>query len=406
MSKTDLSQAEAHFNKGLKYLKSTSGEYMAFIEFCQALELGRYDACYYIGKLHYDGYTSPDMSQNIPEAIGMWSLGAENGDEKCKEALQEHEWELIPEAENPQAIDYENGDSYEGDVDEEGLPNGRGIMKYAHGESISELGDVERYDGMFCHGVPEGIGRMEFHVNGNGSSEYYGEWKMGLPNGFGRWHLYSFTITETYEGEWKEGMFHGRGKYYEHWDKGTFPDQYYDGEWKEGLKDGQGILEDGKGDVFEGLWQGGNKEGRGKLTRADGTVVEGVWHNDGLDTSSIGKKLEIILEDSGFDYHHTTVCLLNPEKTGLVTFEDVTIVSGSRDNSHSDIITITEIEADGTLHCIIPSRFCQDGQPAGDEVIRPGETKKYSCEKEATATIYDEDYDYTIAQRITLRYQA
>ncbi|MBQ2499664.1 MAG: hypothetical protein II523_06600, partial [Bacteroidales bacterium] len=50
----------------------------------------------------------------------------------------------------------------------------------------------------------------------------------------------------------------------------------------------------------------------------------------------------------------------------------------------------------------VKSDFTPDNK-AFNDTIRRGETKKYEYSHDATATIYDDDYDYTIESRLEIK---
>ena len=122
-------------------------------------------------------------------------------------------------------IKYPNGDRYEGEVDEQGLPHGAGVMKYEKRQyenwAESQV-SYKKYSGQWSHGVKSGQGKMEYYKNGHGVIEYSGNWDNDLPNGKGKLTKHSDVTDMTYNGEWKDGLRHGFGKYSLSWDKGTF----------------------------------------------------------------------------------------------------------------------------------------------------------------------------------------
>ena len=96
---------------------------------------------------------------------------------------------------------------YEGDVDENGKPHGRGKGMFSSNNV---------YEGEWKNGLRHGKGTDE---SDNGSS-YDGQWKHDKRNGKG------ITITThtdgsvEYDGEFKGNMYHGEGTYY--FDNGVY----------------------------------------------------------------------------------------------------------------------------------------------------------------------------------------
>ena len=84
------------------------------------------------------------------------------------------------------------------------------------------------------------------------------------------------SLEGQYEGDCKKGKAHGSGKA-----EGT--DQYL-GEFKDGLPHGKGVYRWKNGDFYEGEWQNGKKSGDGGMAykrngKAD-SVVTGFWKNN------------------------------------------------------------------------------------------------------------------------------
>lgn len=75
-------------------------------------------------------------------------------------------------------------------------------------------------------------------------------------------------------------------------DPSNVPETYY-GEYKDGKKDGFGKLIASEG-VYEGEFKDGKKHGKGKMTYTDGGTYEGEWKDDlwngkGKQTSADGR---------------------------------------------------------------------------------------------------------------------
>ena len=123
----------------------------------------------------------------------------------------------------------EDGTRYEGECDENGLPDGRGIHMSQHGHL---------YEGYFSGGKSNGRGRVIY----SDGAYYDGEWKNDQKNGYG---IYNFGDDSTYEGYWYGDQMHGYGKY-------THPDFIYEGEFNMGSQEGHGIEALTDGHIFIG----------------------------------------------------------------------------------------------------------------------------------------------------------
>ena len=327
-------------------------------------------------------------------------------------------------------INYPNGDFYEGEVDEQGLHHGTGVMNYKKRqyENWAETqASYKRYSGQWNHGVKSGKGKMEYYMNGNGVMEYFGNWENDFPNGKGNLTKHSSVTNMTYSGEWKDGLRHGFGKYTLNWDKGTFPPEKYEGEWKDDkrcgkgkcfygrkeenvyegdwlndMRDGHGVWKYENGDVVECEWKQGSKNGKGTFTFADGGIIQAEWVDGNMQMDSVKKtdfSLPLLLlkvHKSGFDYNNSATCMMKA-KVGEYLMIGNELVEKDKQNliyPPEPIITINTVDAE-KVEYVVSSEFVEGKSPVSD-VIAAGEKKEYSYSIETTNTIYDEDYDYTI----------
>ena len=63
-------------------------------------------------------------------------------------------------------------------------------------------------------------------------------------------------------------------------------------------------------------------------------------------------------------------------------------------------IEITEVGPDRVSYKVKPEFI--PGSTEISDTVRRGENKKYTVSKDAVATIYDDDYDYTIESRLEI----
>ena len=87
---------------------------------------------------------------------------------------------------------------------------GRGISNNAtiNNATIIQINE-DVYGGETKDGIPNGKGILKYYHNGKAGGRYIGEFKDGKRDGEGRW-----VIDEcSYEGEWKLDEFHGKGKF-------------------------------------------------------------------------------------------------------------------------------------------------------------------------------------------------
>ena len=129
-------------------------------------------------------------------------------------------------------INYEGG-FYEGEVNEASVPHGRGVIRWNDNE---------------C--------------------SYDGEWKNGVPHGFGK---KLWDDGDRCEGILVDGVFCGEGKFF-------FADgDIYEGGFKDDTFNGHGKFTMTNGDIYEGDFVDGDFSGHGKMTYASGSVYDGAW---------------------------------------------------------------------------------------------------------------------------------
>ena len=91
----------------------------------------------------------------------------------------------------------ENKEIYEGEVDLDGMRDGRGTCIYS---------DNRMYEGMWRNGWEHGQGLLTGTHN---ETVYEGGFQDGRISGSGKYH---YKNGDTYEGQWKEGRRYGQGK--------------------------------------------------------------------------------------------------------------------------------------------------------------------------------------------------
>ncbi|OMJ71883.1 hypothetical protein SteCoe_29798 [Stentor coeruleus] len=193
-----------------------------------------------------------------------------------------------------------DGSYYQGEVDEFGIPCGKGSIFYedgsmyegawkagkfyGYGRMISQEGDV--FEGDFIEGQLTGKGK-KIYANGN---SYVGELVNSFPHGFGEEIMsdksaykgnfinglksgkgnYTWPEGSSYEGMFVEDKIEGFGKY-------IWPDKEYEGEWKDNIQHGQGCFKWNDGKKYAGGYVMGKKQGYGIFEWPDGKKYEGNW---------------------------------------------------------------------------------------------------------------------------------
>lgn len=137
---------------------------------------------------------------------------------------------------------------WEGPFSEDGLPHGKGVMKYPPapvGEDEEEK-PGDSYEGTFEHGKRHGKGTYTWGKTG---ATFVGTYKDGVKHGQGKM---TFPDKSTYEGGWVNEVIEGTGRYI--YSTGDI----YQGEFMAGKRHGQGSYHNKTvGCQFVGRWQEG-----------------------------------------------------------------------------------------------------------------------------------------------------
>lgn len=305
---------------------------------------------------------------------------------------------------NEVEIRFDNGDVYNGQVNQDGQPHGRGVMDY------NLNGYYATYEGMWENGERSGKGHYDKFSKGGGarhSYDYDGEWLHDLQHGKGvetisdECGVHLSTVREVYKGGFKEGKRHGHGVIVKDNFTGSFSDgkNRFEGEFQEGKTIGHGKWKYANGDTFEGEFADyGNKHGHGVYTYKNGLRFEGEWKLNDFQPESLvadpSLKTPMLLVNeahSGFDYNHSGRFIF-PAIKGYMSYASAASLGNSLGNDAG--LEILEVTADSVTFKV-NGPFRKDGKVA-EAVIHRGESLKFESIRNASARIYDEEYDYTI----------
>ena len=103
-------------------------------------------------------------------------------------------------------------------------------------------------------------------------STYVGEFKKGMPSGYG---TFTYSDGSVYVGDFEKGKEHGQGVF-NCWAHGS----KYVGQFKNGKKHGKGIYTYPDGAIYNGEWIEGKREGEGIMIFKDGKRLVGKFKND------------------------------------------------------------------------------------------------------------------------------
>ena len=114
-----------------------------------------------------------------------------------------------------------DGVTFEGNVDSECRPCGRGMWDTREGTFVGHFMDMD-----------------------------------GIIHGEG---FFSYVDGSNYKGEWVDGLRHGRGTMW-------FPDgSTYEGDWADGLRHGKGTMTDARSRIYVGAWKNDKMTAPGTL---------------------------------------------------------------------------------------------------------------------------------------------
>ena len=147
-------------------------------------------------------------------------------------------------------LSYADGSTYEGQVSAEGVPHGRGVMRFSDGTV---------YDGEWENDEREGRGDERYM-----GDVYSGGWHRDKKHGKG---IHRYANGDAFEGEFAEGKRAGHGKYV-YADGATFV-----GAYEADSRCGWGVERYASGAVFEGHFRDDLKEGCGALRHHDGPTT-------------------------------------------------------------------------------------------------------------------------------------
>lgn len=399
--------ARGYYLRGL--LNKYSAPYLAAIDFHTAFDNGDIEALSHLGKLAYDGYESPTGKRDINQALEYWEYGMNQGDEECARLYEEHKMEVIPE--NAEEKTFKEG-TYTGTLNADGLPHGNGHMDY---KLNGYWGD---YYGEWLNGKRCGKGKYK-QMNKAGAArhsyEYIGEWLDDKEHGQGvstkidEVGIHLSSITEKYTGEFRDGKPNGHGVLLKSSYDGEFSgaSDRFEGDFQCGGLCGPGICHYANGDVYEGEFLGNRKHGHGIYTYANGLKIEGKWNYNELDYGSFqcipaAKTPTCIISThhKGFDYSYGASFLVMTKKGNIKNEDAILLQQGYRFDPNEVLIKVLEITDDSVTY-EIDKLYFNDHENHVDTIHR-GEKKSYKSEKDARATIYDENYDYTIEHEMTI----
>lgn len=157
---------------------------------------------------------------------------------------------------------------YQGEVGDDGLSHGQGVMTWPRGHI--RINESFQYRGQFSRGKAHGHGQYR-HVCG---SIYEGHWVDGEAEGYGEHTDSTFC---TYHGQWSRNRQHGHGL--EKWPNGYS----YEGEYRHGKKHGAGLFSYAEAEFYQGEFANDVFDGYGSYYWQDGRCFTGNWIHGNMD---------------------------------------------------------------------------------------------------------------------------
>ena len=166
---------------------------------------------------------------------------------------------------------YKNGDKYEGSF-VQGLREGKGVLNFGDNNANNRLS----YEGEWLKDIISGNGTMKW----KDGSIYVGAFENNLKHGQG-FYTYPADDNEglaSYDGEWKKGLPSGFGTLI-YKEKG----KQYIGQWLNNYKQGYGLMTFGEESEilkYEGEFKGDERSGNGTMVWKNGQKYVGEWLNN------------------------------------------------------------------------------------------------------------------------------
>lgn len=169
------------------------------------------------GKIEYEGEWTDDRKNGRGTEywlgdVSSYSLdGNKVTEQTTVQTLYMHEVRFI----GGERVQEDRLLSYQGELNDEGLPHGEGKLSLVTGKKVTEAGIINYtntlYEGKFRFGKKDGFGRQ--YDNSGKTLVYEGYWKDGVRQGQG----ISFRLGRiAYEGEWADDRENGTGRVYEY----------------------------------------------------------------------------------------------------------------------------------------------------------------------------------------------
>jgi hypothetical protein len=177
--------------------------------------------------------------------------------EMLERKMPESDEALLEGLEKVEAVEYQNGDKYRGQLNQHGKRHGVGVYTMKNGTL---------YRGDFKMGKPHGFGEYKY-PNGD---VYVGQFKHDLFHGVGR---YIAASGMTHEGEYKDGKRHGNGT------MTASNGSTYTGGYANDMMEGFGSYKYASGDTYKGMFKNNKFEGQGcYYFAANGSRIDGEFH--------------------------------------------------------------------------------------------------------------------------------
>ena len=141
----------------------------------------------------------------------------------------------------------------------------------------------------------------------------------------------------------------------------------------------------------------------------NGQQFRGVWHNDNLDLDSCdfiepkqSPQLIVTLEHSGCQYSRRIVALVEA-RVGVCRIPDgLAVLKDDGFKRTEPLVEVLSVE-NGVVKYRVDGTYSKNNT-VQEGTIAPGEKIQLGYSESAKYTIYDEDYEYDIIHKVTIKY--
>ena len=283
-------------------------------------------------------------------------------------------------------IEWNNGTVYDGDVNEEKQPHGKGRIVFPEGD---------HYEGDFYENTLTGEGVYTY----TSGTVYRGHMINAIRNGYGE---SSFDNGTSYKGYWEDGLREGEGEQ-------IYQDGFvYKGSWKNDLREGEGSLEYTQSFPYQHITGYFRNDvlytGTFRYTWNDGYEVEGKYENGVELNTAVIRYPDGSVYEGEISHENGLIC----QGRGVLKDADGSTYEGTfDDNRKHGVFTVTKKDGSyqiveyrkGELLAVIKSYDAKGNAVREEERETERNTPELIVDEEKYLTVQKED-DERYAERM------